>query len=51
MYLCDMLCLITVCPSHYFPFPHPSPPAAIMLGAIRLDDVLQQAGMKGQQLK
>jgi hypothetical protein len=44
-YLCDMLCLIAVCPSHYFPFPHPSPPAAIMLGAIGFDVVLQQAGM------
>jgi hypothetical protein len=46
-----MLFLISVCPNYYFPFPHPSPPAAIMLGTISLDVVLQQAGMKGQQVK
>ena len=28
--------------------PHPSTPAAIVLGAISIDVILQQAGMKGQ---
>ena len=38
--------------SYYlFPFPHPSPPAAIMRGAISIDVVYEQVGLKGQQVK
>jgi len=46
-----MLCLIPLCPNYYCPLTHPSPPVAIMLGTFSLDVVLQQAGMKGQQVK
>jgi hypothetical protein len=38
MYLCDTFCLIAVCPRYYLlPFPHPSPPAAILFVAISID--------------
>jgi hypothetical protein len=40
MYLCDTFRLIAVCPNYYlFPFPQPSPPAAILLVAISIDVV------------
>jgi hypothetical protein len=39
------------CPNCYLLFHTPSPPAAIMLGAISVDIMLQQVGMKGQQVK
>jgi len=32
-----------------FPFPHPSTTAATILGAISIDVILQQAGMKGNR--
>jgi hypothetical protein len=52
MQLFDMLCLIHVCPNYcLFPLPHRSPPAAIVPGAISIDVMLQQVGMKGQQKK
>ena len=35
--LFDMLSLITVSPNYYlFPFPHPSPPGAIMIATISM---------------
>jgi hypothetical protein len=34
-----------------FPFPHTSPEAGIIFGAIIVDVILKQAGMKGQQVK
>jgi hypothetical protein len=34
-----------------FPFPCPSPPAAFVLGAISIDVVYEEVGMKGQLVK
>jgi hypothetical protein len=50
--LFDVLRLIRVCPNYYLIlFPHPSPPAAIMLGAVSIDVILKQVGLKGQKVK
>jgi hypothetical protein len=39
-----------VCKNYYlFPFPYPLPPYAIVLGAINIDVILQQVGMKGNR--
>jgi len=52
MYLCDMLCLIPVCPNYYlFPIPLPSPPADILLVVTTFDVISQRVGMKGPNCK
>jgi len=49
--LCVCVCVCARTNYYVFPFPHPSTPAAILLGAISIDVILQQVGMKGQQVK